>query len=139
VLDFDLPTWEASYRGELVEPMATIGWLLNHIGAAPGVAARLTFLGGDVEPTPEVYGSMWNQSYCSTVQSATQRVRDGWSSLRRALEQSSDDLLELVYPDFPWTGGDRSVSALLNEVSHHCAQICTIRDLYYWTVNSYDL
>jgi hypothetical protein len=36
-------------RAKAYEPMTTIGWLLNHFGAAPGLAATLQFVGGPVE------------------------------------------------------------------------------------------
>ena len=46
--------------GEMNEPMTTIGWLLNHFGAAPGLTAELDFLGGPTVPTADVYCRMWD-------------------------------------------------------------------------------
>jgi hypothetical protein len=130
VSDADFEVEAAHDRGEVVGPMATIGWLLNHIGAAPGGVAELTIVGGSVEPTPEVYERMWSRSIIPTVDEAVARFRRGWSALDQALRSSSDDALTRRYEGHPWQQGDLAVTAMLNEVSHHATQICVLRDLY---------
>src|SRR3954451_23282670 len=46
VVDNDWELAASADRGEAIEPMTTIGWLLNHFGAAPGLTAKLDFVGG---------------------------------------------------------------------------------------------
>jgi hypothetical protein len=46
VADFDDYLARAADRGEAVEPLTTIGWLMWHIGSMPGRLAQLDFLGG---------------------------------------------------------------------------------------------
>jgi hypothetical protein len=62
---------------------------------------------------------------------AVETMRDGWRALDRALRQSADERLEQVCttPLGP-TSGALLVAAQLNEISHHGAQICLLRDLY---------
>jgi len=110
--------------------MTTIGWLLNHFGAAPGLAAELTIVGGPTEPTPEVYQRMWARTIIPTVDESVTRFRDGWQALDRALRHSTDEALEHTYEGHPWKRGDLALSALLNEISHHGTQICVLRALY---------
>ena len=110
--------------------MATIGWLLNHFGAAPGLTAELTFLGGPTVPTREVYWRMWGYTNIPTVDDAVTRFRDGWSALTNALRNATDEMLEQDCPGHPWQRGDRAVAAMLNEVSHHGTQICALRDMF---------
>jgi hypothetical protein len=129
VADNDWKIAEASLQGEL-EPMTTIGWLLNHFGAAPGAFAQLQIVGGPIEPTPEVYQQMWNHTILSGVDEAVARVREGWSALDRALRSTSDEMLEATYEGHPWQRGDLACTAMLNEVSHHASQVCTLRDMY---------
>lgn len=130
VIDHDWAIAEAADRGEATEPMTTIGWLLNHFGAAPGLTASLDFLGGPTTPTPEVYGRMWGHTVIPTVDEAVTRFRDGWSQLKSALRNTTDELLEADCEGHPWQRGDRALGAMLNEVGHHGTQICTLRDLY---------
>jgi DinB superfamily len=112
------------------EPMTTIGWLLNHFGAAPGLAATLQFVGGPTEPTREVYGRMWAHTIIGTADEAVARFRDGWATLGAALTSATDEMLEREYEEYPRKTGFASTSALLNEVAHHGTQICVLRDLY---------
>lgn len=121
---------EAADRGEATEPMATIGWLLNHFGAAPGLVAQLTIVGGAITPTLEIYAQMWAHTNLPTVDDAVTRFKDGWSALDRALRASTDETLERTYDGHPWQRGDLAVTAMINEVSHHGTQICMLRDLY---------
>jgi hypothetical protein len=129
VADYDLKIDEASMHGEL-PPMSTIGWLLNHFGAAPRAFAELTIVGGQVTPTPEVYQRMWNHTIVATADDAVARVRDGWKALDAALRGTTDEMLEANYDGHPWIRGDLACTAMLNEVSHHATQVCTLRDMY---------
>ena len=114
------------------EPMATIGWLLNHFGDAPGRYAQLTIVGGPVEPTPEEYEATWSTTIIPTVDDAVARVRDGWSALDAALRRAAtDEQLEARYEGHPWHQGDLAITAMLNEVAHHATQVCMLRDLYH--------
>ena len=128
VADNDWALHEAVDRGEAVSPMTTIGWLLNHVGAAPGVVAELEIVGGATTPTPEAYARMWHRTIIPTVDDAVARLRAGWSALDAALRASSDETLERTYPGHPWGRGDLAVTAMLNEVSHHMTQVCMLRD-----------
>jgi hypothetical protein len=128
VVDMDGEIMTASLRGA-IEPMTTIGWLLNHFGAAPGLVAETEIVGGSTVPTPDLYRRMWNDTIIPTVDDAVARVRDGWSALEAALRSTTDEMLEREYAGHPWKRGDLAVSAMLNEVSHHGTQICVLRDL----------
>jgi hypothetical protein len=130
VSDHDFQLAAAAVRGEAVEPMTTIGWLLNHFGAAPGLFADLEIVGGTTVPTQQGYARMWGRAIIPTVDQAVTRFKDGWSALHRALETTTDELLERDYDGHPWKRGDWALAALLNEVSHHGTQICVVRDLY---------
>ena len=130
VADSDWSIVEAAFHGRGVEPMTTIGWLLNHFGAAPGLVAQTEIVGGPVEPTMEGYQRMWSYTIIPTVDEAVARFRDGWDALDQALRVTSDDLLQRTYEGHPWKQGDLAVAAMLNEVSHHGTQICVLRDLF---------
>jgi DinB superfamily len=130
VSDGDWAIAAAADRGDAIEPMTTIGWLLNHFGAAPGLVAKLEIVGGSTVPTPEIYERMWGRMIIPTVDDAVTRFKEGWSALDRALRSSSDVTLERNYEGHPWKRGDLAVTAMLNEVSHHGTQICMLRDLF---------
>jgi hypothetical protein len=131
VLDNDWAIVQAAAdRGDVVEPMTTIGWLLNHFGAAPGLFAELEIVGGSTEPTLDRYQQMWGVTIIPNVDEAVDRFMSGWSALRESLREATDERLETTYEGHPWKRGDRAISALLNEVSHHGTQICVLRDLY---------
>ena len=115
---------------DVIQPMTTIGWLLNHFGAAPGAVAELEIVGGSTVPTPEVYEGMWGRTIMPKADDAVIRFRSGWSALDRALRASTDETLERNYDGHPWKRGDLAVTAMLNEVSHHGTQICMLRDLF---------
>jgi hypothetical protein len=141
----------AAFSGER-EPMTTIGWLLWHIGSVPGRTADLDIFGGR-----ETMASGWTSPYLthhpvfSRASDATESLRAGWSSLRSALEQSDDEVLETrtplyTYAQEPPRDGLAAlgppgpelpaflfVTSTINEVSHHGAQVCTLRDLYRWS------
>jgi hypothetical protein len=125
-----MSAWPLNADGEPDEPMATIGWLLNHFGAAPGLTARMDFVGGSEVPTDEGYRRMWGYTVIPTVDEAVTRFRDGWAALGAALADATDEMLELDRDGHPWKRGDHAVAALLNEVSHHGTQICVLRDIY---------
>lgn len=130
VADNDWEIAAAADRGDLIQPMTTIGWLLNHIGAAPGAVAELEIVGGSTVPTPHVYEQMWGRAIIPTVDEAVARLNDGWTALEGALRTSNDAALERNYDGHPWKRGDLAVTAMLNEVSHHGTQICMLRDLF---------
>lgn len=130
VVDHDWAIAAAADRGEAIEPMTTIGWLLNHFGAAPGLAAELEIVGGSTVPTPDVYNRMWAYTVIPTVDDAVTRFKDGWAAFGRALQSTTDEMLERDYEGHPWKRGDLALSAMLNEVSHHGTQICMLRDLF---------
>lgn len=130
VADNDWAIAEAADRGDAIEPMTTIGWLLNHFGAAPGIVAESEIVGGSTVPTPEVYERMWGRTIKPMAADAVTRFKDGWSALDRALRTSSDETLERNYEGHPWKRGDLAITAMLNEVSHHGTQICVLRDLF---------
>jgi hypothetical protein len=92
----------------------------------------LDFLGGAVD-----YESGWTSPYRSAhrvftnASVAVETMHDGWRALDRALRRSTDERLERVFttPMGPASGA-LLVAAQLNEISHHGAQICLLRDLY---------
>ena len=84
------------------------------------------------------YESGWTSPYRSAhpvFTSARRRrrarcARDGARSTAR-FRRSTDERLEQVYTSaFGPTSGALLVAAQLNEISHHGAQICQLRDLY---------
>ena len=129
-MDWEIAAAAVADRSETVEPMTTIGWLLNHFGAAPGLFAELEIVGGPMAVTPDVYGRMWGYTIIPTVEGAVTRFKDGWSALAGMLRNTADEMLEREYEHHPWKRGDHALAAMLNEVSHHGTQICTLRDLY---------
>ncbi len=132
VADYDTKLAAAADRGKAIEPMTTIGWLLNHIASAPGIAAELEILSGPTKAsTRGVYARMWSHTIHPEVGDAIETFRSGWSALRIALSKTSDDMLELEYKGFGGSQpGAAFVMSLLNEVSHHGTQICALRDLF---------
>lgn len=114
----------------VIEPMTTIGWLLNHIGAAPGLTAELIVRDADTPRADDVYLRMWGYTILPTADEAVARFREGWSALDRALRTASDEALERNLDGHPWGRADLAITAMLNEVSHHGTQVCTLRDLY---------
>jgi hypothetical protein len=151
VADFDHELAVAADTTGELEPMTTIGWLFWHIGSMPGRLAEVDFLGGT-----RPLSSGWTSPYLSHhpvfnhAADATAALRAGWNALRTALQDAGDEALErptsrYTYNAEPPRGGLAvlgppgpelpayfSVAAMLNEVSHHGSQICTLRDLYYW-------
>jgi hypothetical protein len=125
-----MSSWPMNSEAEPNEPMTTTGWLLNHFGAAPGLTAELDFLGGSVTPTLEGYRQMWGYTIIPTVDEAVTRFHDGWAALGTALRDTTDEMLERDCHGHPHKRGDHAVAALLNEVSHHGTQICTLRDVF---------
>src|SRR3954468_3115182 len=95
----------ANPGGEMNEPMTTVGWLLNHFGAAPGITAQLEFLGGASAPTHDVYRRMWAYTVIPAVDEAVDRFREGWAVLASALRDATDDMLERDSEGHPWKRG----------------------------------
>jgi hypothetical protein len=130
-------------------PMTSIAWLAWHIGSVPGRLVEIDFLGGD-----RAMASGWTSPYLThhaiftTAAEAVTALRDGWAALRSAIEATTDEQLETLAPRYeyaqaPMTDGicvvgppgpehpaTFFVAGVINEVSHHGAQICTLRDLY---------
>jgi hypothetical protein len=130
VSDGDWEIGAAADRGEAVEPMTTIGWLLNHFGAAPGLVADSEIVGGPTALEPDTYFRMWGYTNIPDVETAVARFKEGWSALNGKLRAASDELLERKHEHHPWGRGVDAIAAMLNEVSHHGTQICMLRDLY---------
>jgi hypothetical protein len=130
VSDLDWEIGAAADRGEIVEPMTTIGWLLNHVGAGPGIVADSEMVGGPTPLAPDTYIRMWGYTNIPTVAEAVARFSDGWSALKEMLRSATDEMLERQHEHHPWKRGDHALAAMLNEVSHHGTQICVLRDLY---------
>ena len=64
-------------------------------------------------------------------------MRAGWRALDQAIRASTDEGLDLAtrfwsYSDDPGPSvlGYQILVSILNEVSHHGTQVCTLRDLY---------
>ena len=138
VVDFDTDLVMAAIRGNAIEPLTTIGWLMWHVGSMPARLAQLDFLGGSktaetgwTRPTSRTTGVFTDAA------DAVDSMRAGWRVLERSLEAATDDELErptrgYSYSDEPGplTYGAAIIAATLNEVGHHGTQICTLRDLY---------
>jgi hypothetical protein len=100
VADFDTDLVMAAIRGQAVEPLTTVGWLMWHIGSVPGRLAQLDFLGGSTTAD-----TGWTSPYLTDhrVFTSADRMTSG-SSERRS---RGGDIAELcarlrhVY----WTGG----------------------------------
>ena len=142
--------WVADFGSD--ERMTTIAWLLWHIGSIPGRLTEVDLFGGS-----HTMASGWTSPYLTyhpvftTAADATETLHTGWSALRAALENADDGQLEqrspsYTYADEPLRDGlavlgepgpeqpaYRFVTATLDEISHHGAQVCGLRDLYHWT------
>lgn len=144
--------WVADYDQNLGEPrppMTTIGWLLWHVASTPGRLTEVDFLGGSHQMS-----SGWTSPYLThhpmftTAGAAVDTLRTGWAALGAALERTDDEQLEVMtarytYAPSPPSDGLCALGApgpkhpavffvvgVLNEVSRHGSQICTLRDLY---------
>jgi hypothetical protein len=144
VVDFDGPVSMTD-----AAPMTTIGWLLWHIASMPGRLAEIDFLGGG-----HTMASGWTSPYLTEhpifihASDAIHILGEGWKGLKAALDAASDDRLETLTSGYTYApqppinghfvtgppGPQRRavyfVAGVLNEVSHHGSQICTLRDLY---------
>jgi hypothetical protein len=138
VADFDADLVERASRGEAVEPLTTVAWLLWHVGSMPGRLVELDILAG-TRPTE----SGWTSPYLTdhpvftSADEAVQTMRTGWRALDRELQAATDDQLEQQtrfwgYPGYPGAPAPayQVIALLLNEISHHGTQVCVIRDLY---------
>jgi DinB superfamily len=138
VADFDADLVERAVRGEAMEPLTTVAWLMWHVGSMPGRLVDLDFLGGERSAD-----SGWPAPYLSdhpvftSADDAVQTMRTGWRALDRTLQASTDEQLERQtrfwgYPGNPGppAPGYQIVASLLNEISHHGTQVCVLRDLY---------
>jgi hypothetical protein len=138
VADFDGSVIRAAIEGRGVEPLTTIAWLFWHVGSMAGRSADLEFLGGSKPPE-----SGWTSPYMtehpvfSAPDEAVDVMRAGWQALQHSIRVSTDEGLEQAtrfwsYSDEPGPSvqGYQILVSILNEVSHHGTQACTMRDLY---------
>jgi hypothetical protein len=129
VVDFDAGVVE----GKVVEPITTIAWLFWHVGSMAGRAADLDFLGGTRSAE-----SGWTSPYFVehpvflASSEAVDVMRTGWRALDQAIRASTDEDLELDtrFWSGPPAKGYQIIASILNEISHHGTQVCTLRDLY---------
>lgn len=141
VVDFDADLVMAAIRGEAIEPLTTIGWLMWHVGSMPERLAQLDFLGGS-----RTADSGWTSPYLTahrvftSAADAVDSMQAGWRILERSLAAATDDELERPTRNYsysdepgPLTYGAAFIAGTLNEVSHHGTQICMLRDLYRFT------
>jgi len=132
-------------------PMTTIAWLYWHIGSAPGRLCDMDFLGGT-----RTMASGWTSPYLTphpmftSAGEAVTALRDGWQSLRAAVERADDDRLDLTTPGYTYAAEPprdgvcvvgppgpphpvtRFIAGMLTEVDHHATQIGALRDVYAW-------
>lgn len=129
-------------------PITTIAWLYWHIGSMPGRLCDIDFLGGT-----RIMASGWTSPYLTnhpvftSAAEAVTALRDGWQSLRKAIEQADDDRLEMTAAGYTYAAGvlplvvgppgparpaTHFIAGTLHEVSHHGTQIGALRDLYAW-------
>lgn len=137
VADYDGPAASAASASGRGEPFTNIAWLMWHFGSMAGRTAELDFLGGEM--TAE---SGWTSPYIAdhprftSAPAAVEALRSGWQALRTALEGATDEQLEskVRFWGYPGPGpaarGFHIVASVLNEIGHHGAQVCVIRDLY---------
>jgi len=130
VMDFDEPLVIKAYSGGPPEPMATIAWLISHIGSVPGMLATRDFLGGDLQGGRDA-PFMYQAVIFHDADHAVTTLRDGWRALESALRDATDEALERPSVEYygPSNGMQLTVGAL-NEVSHHGTQMCMLRDLF---------
>ena len=143
VADFAIP------EPSPVPPVTTIAWLYWHVGSMPGRLADIDFLGGSRQmPTGWTSPYLAHHPMFTNATDAVSVFRSGWETLRRAIEGTDDDGLEVLAarytyaPEAPRDGlcvigppgplhpAGFFVAGTLNEISHHGTQICTLRDLY---------
>jgi hypothetical protein len=147
---FGAGDWVADFgREPNPAPMTSIAWLMWHIGTLPSRLSEVDFLDGD-----HTVASGWTSPYLThhpifaTAHHASTAFWAGWDALRAALLEAADEQLESTSPDYtyahaPMSGGlcalgppglERPatfvIARALNEIAHHSAQICTLRDLY---------
>lgn len=142
LVDFEVPEPRPT-------PMTSIAWLAWHVGSMPGRFIEIDFLGGD-----HTMASGWTSPYLThhaiftSAHDAVAALREGWAALRAAIETTTDDRFEArvaryTYADAPMKDGlcvlgppgpehpmTFFVAGVLNEVSHHATQICSMRDMY---------
>lgn len=132
-------------------PMTTIAWLYWHIASVPGRFCDLDVFGG-----ARTMASGWTSPYLGhhpmfvSASEGVSALREGWAKLRAVIERAGDGQLEVTTASYTYAAeppedglcvlgppGPRRpvvhfVAGVLNEVSHHGAQIGALRDLYAW-------
>ncbi len=137
VADFDGSVIRAAMEGKGVEPLTTIAWLFWHVGSMAGRAADLDFLGGTKSAV------VGQRPTCPSIRCSLHRLkpstlceRDGEHWIRPSERRLTKDLIRPNGSGATRTIPDRLVLgyqilvSILNEVSHHGTQVCTLRDLY---------
>ena len=89
-----------------------------------------------------------HHSIFTSAHDAGAAFRDGWDALRAAIEARADDQLQSTSPDYSYAHAPMKdglcvlgppglhrpatffIARALNEIIHHSAQICTLRDLF---------
>jgi hypothetical protein len=137
VADFDADVAGRAVLGEATEALTTVGWLMWHIASMPGRTVELDFLAG-TKATESGWASPYiaDHPVFASADEAVQTLRTGWRALDQELQNSTDEQLErqVRFWGYPSPGPPapayQVVALLLNEVSHHGAQVCVLRDLY---------
>lgn len=147
---FGADDWVADFGPEPTPaPMTSIAWLAWHIGSVASRLSEIDFMGG-----AQTLASGWTSPYLThhsiftSAHDAGAAFRDGWDALRAAIEARADDQLQSTSPDYSYAHAPMKdglcvlgppglhrpatffIARALNEIIHHSAQICTLRDLF---------
>ena len=125
VAEYDRSIAEAP-AGSAVHPLTTIAWNLAHVAPIPDRVCDLDVFGGPVVAGSEpVLGAA-----PSSASEAVAMLESGWRRLDSMLQSCPDEVLEQSWTwPFGETTGFQHVALMLNELSHHGAQVCELRDL----------
>jgi hypothetical protein len=106
--------------------LTTIGWNLAHVAPIPGRICDLDVFGGDIAASSKPRLG----SAPASADDAVHSLLAGWRRLDLLLQSCPDEILERTWSwEFGETSGHQHVALMLNEVSHHCAQVCELRDV----------
>jgi hypothetical protein len=130
-------------------PLTSIAWQAWHVGSLPMCLSETEPMGGS-----HPISSGWTSPYLTHHQvftsaaDASAAFHAGWDALRSALATRSDAELRDVSPDYTYAHapmhdglcvlgppglmrpGSFFVARAINEIIHHSAQICLLRDHY---------
>ena len=125
--------WVAEYdqavasepAGSPLHPLTTIAWNLAHVAPIPDRICDLDVFGGHVRAGDEPD----TPTSPATAEEAAATLTAGWRRLDAMLQNCPDETLEQTWEwPFGETSGYQHVALMLNEISHHCAQVCELRD-----------